>query len=63
MTISIELNETDPVKAVKKKAALEAIANSVDAGNLEFLAELAKKPGINAKLSNPVNRLGLKAKL
>lgn len=63
MITEISINTNNITEAVKIKSALEKIAAKTTISNLEFLAELADIPGINDKLSNPINRIAMKAKL
>lgn len=61
--IQINVNTSNAAEATKLKLALQKLANNVNLSNLNFLADLSQKSGINDTLENPINRIAIKTKL
>lgn len=61
--VTINVKFANAAEVAKAKLALQKIADNASFSNLEFLAKLAAKPGINEKLENPLNRAALLLKL
>ncbi len=64
MTVTIELNTTNPLEAASTKIALEKIAKNFDASNINKVAELSSIPNANKKIqdlfNNPLFKMAIK---
>ena len=55
VSISIEVNETNPAALGALKVALQKIANNFNKNNVQYIAELSEKENVNEKFDKLKN--------